>query len=199
MKRPKQEMRWRLTEDADKLTRLERLRTELKPLMANPSYSSGQLQDLPYLSGIINEGLRLHGGVIWRSQRIAPEPLSFHEWIIPPGTPMSSSSYFTHYNEEIFPNPRRFMPERWLENKPEGEESLKKYLICFGRGTRSCMGYNLGNSMLYLTVAGIASKFDFVPFETDDRDVDTERDWSIPQPRPDSKGIRATVVRMISP
>jgi len=69
--------------------------------------------------------------------------------------------------------------------------------------------------MLYLTVAAVATKFDFELFETDDRDVDIERDWSIPQARPgklparckqqsfswlhalilytDSKGIRATV------
>jgi cytochrome P450 len=188
----------RLNQGFNALVRLERLRKELKPVISAPSYSCGQLQELPYLSAVINEGLRLHGGVIWRSQRIAPEPLPFQKWIIPAGTPMSSSSYLTHYDEEIFPSPRIFMPERWLETKVRGEDSLKKYLICFGRGTRSCMGYNLGNSMLYLTVAAVAAKFEFEPFETDDRDVDTERDWSIPQPRPDSKGIRATVVRKIS-
>jgi cytochrome P450 len=108
---------------------------------------------------------------------------------------MSSAAYFTHYNEEIFPNPRRFIPERWLENKDLAEgESLKRYLISSGRGTRSCIGYNLGNTMVYMMVAALAAKFDMVPFETDDRDVDLERDWSIPQARPDSKGVRAMVV-----
>jgi cytochrome P450 len=112
---------------------------------------------------------------------------------------MSSAAYFTHYNEEFFPNPRRFIPERWLESKESsGErESLKRYLISSGRGTRSCIGYNLGNAMVYMMVAAVAAKFDMVPFETDDRDVDLERDWSIPQPRPDSKGVRATVVRKV--
>jgi hypothetical protein len=74
--------------------------------------------------------------------------------------------------------------------------------------------------MLFLTVAAVATKFDFELFQTDDRDVDIERDWSIPQGRPgklptrckstrlwlglrvlildsDSKGVQALVVRKI--
>jgi cytochrome P450 len=174
---------------------MQRLRNEIEPVISRPGYSSNQLQELPYFSAVVSEGLRLHGGVIWRSQRVAHEPLSYQKWTIPAGTPMSSSTYFTHYDERYFPNPRRFVPERWLESKEaRGGESLKKYLACFGKGTRSCLGYNFGNSMLYLTVAAAVAKFDLVPFETDDRDVDIERDWSIPMGRPDTKGVRATVV-----
>jgi cytochrome P450 len=112
---------------------------------------------------------------------------------------MSSAAYFTHYNEEFFPSARRFMPERWLETKTYGKEgeSLKEYLISSGRGTRSCIGYNLGNAMLYLMVAAVTTKLDMEPFETDDRDVDLERDWSIPQARPDSKGVKAMVIRKL--
>jgi cytochrome P450 len=149
------------------------------------SYSCNSLQQMPYLAACINEGLRLHGGVIWRSQRIAHESLVFQEkWEIPAGTPMSSSTYFTHYNEKFFPSPRSFIPERWLDSNGERDDHLKKYLLCFSRGSRSCLGYNLGNSMLFLTVAAVATKFDFELFETDNRDVDIERDWSIPQGRP---------------
>jgi cytochrome P450 len=110
---------------------------------------------------------------------------------------MSSSTYFTHYNETFFPNPRRFIPERWLKTSENGHESVKKYLVCFGKGSRSCLGYNLGTSMLFLTLAAVVTKFDMVPFETDDRDVEIQRDWSIPMGRPDTKGVRAMVFSKI--
>lgn len=156
-------------------------------------YNTSSLEQLPYLSACINEGLRLHGGVIWRSQRLAPEPIVYKDWVIPAGTPLSSSTYFAHYNEKIFPNARGFIPERWLENGGEGND-LKKFLVAFGKGSRMCLGYNMAWPMMYLTLAAVTTQFEMVPFETDDRDVDIERDWSIPVGRPDTRGVRATVI-----
>lgn len=71
---------------SDIFARVKKLRAELEPLVSSPTgYTSGQLQELPYLSGVICEGLRLHGGVIWRSQRISREPLQYKDWVIPGG------------------------------------------------------------------------------------------------------------------
>lgn len=157
--------------------------------------TSAQLQALPYLTAIINEGFRLHSGIVARSQRVAPEPLEFKDWVIPAGTPISSVSYFMHYNETIFPRPREYIPERWLEAKED--RSLQSYMVNFGRGTRSCIGKNLAISMVYLTIATVFWRFDMVPFETDDKDVNLERDWLVPQGRADSKGVKAMVTRKL--
>jgi cytochrome P450 len=90
----------------------------------------------------------------------------------------SSVSYFTHYNETVFSQPREYIPERWLEEK-EGR-SLQSYIVNFGKGARSCIGKNLAISMVYLTIATVFWRLDMVPFETEDRDVDLERDWLVP-------------------
>jgi cytochrome P450 len=71
-------------------TILERLQDELERAIPNPSKSTplAQLEQLPYLTACIQEGLRLSYGVSGRLQRISPEnPLVFNDgkkdWVIP--------------------------------------------------------------------------------------------------------------------
>lgn len=143
----------------------------------------------------------MHSGVAGRSQRVAPEPLRFHQWVIPACTPMSTSSIFIHYDENIYPNAHSFEPERWLLKVPANEggykfnHSLKKYLVAFGHGTRNCLGYNLGYSMLYLNIAAVVSRYDMELFVTGRDDVTFQRDWTIPMQRIGSVGIRATIAK----
>lgn len=48
---------------------------------------------------------------------------------------VSCGSTFVHYNSELFPEPYKFRPERWLENP-----KLENWLVAFSRGPRSCPG-----------------------------------------------------------
>jgi len=41
-------------------------------------------------------------------------------------------------NPEIFPDPSRFDPERWLQG--EKSVNLDKYNVVFGKGPRMCLG-----------------------------------------------------------
>jgi cytochrome P450 len=53
------------------------------------------------------------------------------------------SNVFVHMNPDIFPDPRTFRPERWLEDKIDGSESLDRWLVAFSKGPRSCLGVKL--------------------------------------------------------
>lgn len=175
---------------------LAKARQELSALSppAGEMLSLPQLESLPYLSAIIKEGLRLHGGIVARSQRVAKyETLHCAGFDIPPGTPLSTSSYFMHRNPEIFPQPSRFWPERWLSSKAESGRQLDRYLVAWGKGTRSCVGKNLGQAELYLTLAEIIKRFDLALFETDESDVEIGRDWYVMQPEKHSVGVRVLV------
>jgi len=45
------------------------------------------------------------------------------------------------HDESIFPNSREFIPERWLNNPTTTDGiPLDRFMVSFGRGTRSCMG-----------------------------------------------------------
>ncbi|KAH8705225.1 putative cytochrome P450 [Talaromyces proteolyticus] len=172
-------------------TILRKLRTELESLPAETPMLP-QLEKLPYLTAVICEGLRLNVGVMSRSPRIAHEVIRYKEWSIPSGTPVSESTYFVLQDPEIFPNPEEFIPERWIEAQQSGFR-LDRFLVCFSKGSRACLGINLAYAELYLTLAKIIPRFEFELFETDVTDIKPERDFFVPVARLDSKGVRAKV------
>jgi cytochrome P450 len=45
------------------------------------------------------------------------------------------SGFFIHLDPEIFPEPMKFAPERWID-KP----NLSQYLVPFTKGSRACLG-----------------------------------------------------------
>ena len=177
---------------------MAKLRAELKPTSATASWS--QLEQLPYLSAIIEEANRLSFGVTARLCRKAPEPLTYvspptsltaaKSYTIPPGIPVSIATPFVHLDESIFLDPYAFDPERWLGQ--EGAER-RKYQMAFNKGGRKCLGIELARAEMYLATAAIARRFDMTLFETDVDDVAFLHDYHVALPRLDSKGVRAIV------
>lgn len=80
-----------------------------------------------------------------RLQRVSPEmPLNYYDkrasksWTIPAGTPVSMDALSIHMHQDYFPEPDKFLPERWIENP-----KLERYSFGFSRGSRMCLGYAL--------------------------------------------------------
>ena len=171
----------------------EKLQTEVGDLMAKtgPSPKWQQLEQLPYLTAVITEGLRVGYGVSHRLQRLFPDTaLQYNGYTVPPMTPVSMTSVLLHDNPEFFPDARTFRPERFLE-----QPSLRKYLVPFSRGSRQCAGLNLAYCELYLTLAAVFApgRFKLELFDTDISDVETTHDFLNTSPKLDSKGIRVTI------
>lgn len=185
---------------------MKKLRSELETLSTpNPTWT--ELEKLPYLSAVIEEGNRLSFGVTARMSRISnqnniymPSPyanpvpqesLSIKQrnhWPIPAGTPVSVSTLSAHTNPSVFPNPFVFNPDRWLEN-----ESLKKYQMAFSKGGRKCLGIELANAELYLVVAALVTKFEKLKlYETDENAVSFVGDFQVAMPK-DQRGVRALI------
>ncbi|KAB8269508.1 cytochrome P450 [Aspergillus minisclerotigenes] len=175
-----------------------RLREELRTVLPTPTSSVtwSELEKLPYLTGTVNESLRLGGFLTTRSPRIAPdEPLTYNEYTIPPGvsnspfaqqgtttripqTPVSSSSYFGHKNPNIFPEPEKFSPERWI-SAGRSNDHLFKYITSFSRGSRICAGMNLAFLELYMTLAYFVRRFDVELVDTTVEDMRIVRDMGV--------------------
>ncbi|XP_044721767.1 cytochrome p450 domain-containing protein [Hirsutella rhossiliensis] len=157
------------------------LRTELKQVL--PTLDSRptlpELEKLPYLVGVVNESLRLSYALVGRLPRVAPtESLTYKDYVIPPGTPMSSSSYFIHRDASIFPDPERFDPDRWA-TAVQKEQNCKRYLTSFTRGSRACLGINLAYLELFQTIAHFVRRFDVHLYDTEPEDVRLTRDMTI--------------------
>ncbi|KAJ6145007.1 hypothetical protein N7470_008902 [Penicillium chermesinum] len=119
-----------------------KLREELRNVLPTASSRAAwaDLERLPFLTGVVNEGLRLSYGMIARLARISPsDPLFYGPWVIPAGTPVSQSSYFVHMDPLIFPDPKRFDPERWIRARNDGIH-LGRFIASFNKGSRQCLG-----------------------------------------------------------
>ena len=119
-----------------------RVLAELDQIMPDPAVLPPytQLEQLPTLTAVIKETLRISAPVTNRVQVLDPDhELTYEQWVIPKGTPVSMSIPAIHLDPNIFPNPRIFDPARFMG----GSESVKwanKYYMPFHKGARNCVG-----------------------------------------------------------
>ena len=151
-----------------------------------------ELEKLPYLAATVLETLRISYGVSHRLQRVCPDQaIRYQDYVLPPGTPVSMTAVLIHDNPNIFPQPRTFRPERWLPLETEGAR-LQRYLVPFCRGSRQCLGMNLGVAELYMGLAGVFRRFGGrmkIVDTVKERDVDITHDIFTPTMEKESKGI----------
>ncbi|KAF2835994.1 cytochrome P450 [Patellaria atrata CBS 101060] len=189
--------------------KLVKLKAELAAAFPNPdNISAAVCENLPYLTAVIQEGIRLHPGGLVRMTRVAPHQTMIYsnkkenrEWTIKPGTPVSMTAWTVQMNPDIFPAPKKFEPERWIDNP-----HLDKYLIAFSKGTRICVGFHLAYLELYLVLAGVFRRYDMYDgtgkqsnptlelYDTiRERDIDPVVDHIIPYPAAGSQGLRLVI------
>ncbi|KAK0199458.1 cytochrome P450 [Desarmillaria ectypa] len=130
------------------------------------SYSS--LEKLPYLTGVVKESLRMSIGVPVALPRVLRADMDIDGISVPAGTIVGVGSYFMLMNEDIFPQPETFNPDRWIQTDLP---SLDKYLVPFSKGPRSCLGVNLAWCELYLVFGNLFRKLDMEMYETNSEDL----------------------------
>ena len=121
------------------------LRQEI--LDANPT--DDEIQSLPYLRGVIQEGLRISTANPTRFPRIVPTGgWYFQNRYFPAGVEVSCSSFELHNDPTFFREPYEFRPERWLNVSRE----MNRDYIPFSTGSRRCIAMNLASMELYCAV-----------------------------------------------
>jgi len=91
-------------------------------------------QDTDYLDAVIKETLRLRPvvpGVI----RVLTAPTELNGYELPAGARVAPNIYLTHRRPDVYPEPERFRPERFLDGGPDTYS-----WIPFGGGIRRCLG-----------------------------------------------------------
>jgi cytochrome P450 len=129
------------------------LHDELTAALRGDAPTLDQLNGLPLLDGVVKESLRLLSPVpfIMRSVE-APVELEGHH--LPAGTELVMSFHHLHRMPELYPEPRRFLPERWRTLKPGASE-----YIPFSVGPHICAGWALAMMELKLLVAMFVQRF----------------------------------------
>ncbi|KAM3579467.1 hypothetical protein VKS41_007926 [Umbelopsis sp. WA50703] len=121
-------------------------------------YKEVRKEGLPYLWAVIMEVTRMMPVVPVGMPRICPkggEVIAGR--YIPQGTIVEVPVWSIHYHPDIFEDPYKFRPERWLE---PGADELTKYNIAFSVGPRMCAGKNLAMMEMTLTMAHMFRRYD---------------------------------------
>ncbi|KAJ5091020.1 benzoate 4-monooxygenase cytochrome P450 [Penicillium argentinense] len=172
-----------------------KLQKELDDALPNPYYNPPlkMLEALPFLSAIIREGLRISSVVTSRLPRIAPtEVLTYEGWSIPPGIPVSMSTYLIHNDPVIFPEPSKFQPERWMPDS--NGACLYNGPMPFSKGSQACLGPSMTYCWCYLALATMFRRYDMILFETSEENVKTMRDCFNAQTKPGYDRIQIKVL-----
>ncbi len=90
---------------------------------------------LPYLNAVCQETLRLYPIAINAFPRLVKQPMTIAGYAVEPGTIIFPSIYLAHHRAALYPEPKQFKPERFLERQYSPYEYLP-----FGGGDRRCIG-----------------------------------------------------------
>ncbi|MCJ1386378.1 hypothetical protein MMC17_009504 [Xylographa soralifera] len=131
----------------------------LQEICSQTKDATVDLQALPYLRGVIKEGLRLGMANPTRFTRVVPAGgLRVGDIHLPSGTIVGCAPYILHHDPEMFPDPFSFRPERWLEDGKDnglGRLDMERCMMPFGVGLRGCIGKNLAQQQIYESVVAV--------------------------------------------
>ena len=133
----------------------ERLLEELDTLGESPDPMS--IVALPYLSAVCNEALRIYPTQVVTFPRLVESPIEVMGYELSPGTVVTGCIYLTHQRQDLYPQPKQFKPERFLERQYSPYEFLP-----FGGGARRCPGEALALFEMKLVLATILSRYQLV-------------------------------------
>jgi cytochrome P450 len=115
---------------------------------------TAELQDdgEEYLEAVVTEALRLRP-VIAQVSRRTTAPLELDGYVIPAGTLLAPSIYLVHRRADVYPEPRSFKPERFLDDAPQTYTWLP-----FGGGVRRCVGASFAMSEIKVVLRTILAR-----------------------------------------
>lgn len=155
-----------------------RILEEVDEFFSEPEIDEqGLLKRLPNLNGAIMETMRLYPIAVAQI-RTANKDFVFQGHQFTEGEMIYIATCVSHWDDELFPNAYEFDIDRY--NKERAEHKQKGAYTVYGRGHHTCLGKNLAEIQLALSMARIFYKLD-LSLETPDYVLKTK---TAPTPGP---------------
>lgn len=120
----------------------------------SPEYET--LMKLPTLDMYFSEVMRMYPPST-RTNRKAMREMTINGYKIPKGVEVTVPIYSMHYDPELWPNPEKFDPYRFL---PENQKKRNPYsYMPFGHGPRSCIGMRLAQLETKMAIVRLLQTF----------------------------------------
>ncbi|THU91654.1 cytochrome P450 [Dendrothele bispora CBS 962.96] len=118
------------------------------------------MDQMPYLQAVVKESLRVKPPVTMVPYKtLKAFPISDH-YTVPANSMVIPSFFNSLHDPEVFPNPDKFEPERWLDENSLANANPKNYLV-WGSGPHRCIGVEYATMNIAIVLANAAVMFDW--------------------------------------
>ena len=136
---------------------LEKVQAEADALYAKDTITEADIRGLDYIQGCLKEAMRIWPIAV-AQMRTTNHDLEFEGHVIPKDELIFIGTSVPHFMEEYFPDPFKFDPERFND---ERREHMKPGVYApFGRGPHSCLGQNLAEVLMGVIMARVFYRLD---------------------------------------
>ncbi len=143
---------WALRWVLDSPSLVSRLQADLENEGALPNLSPDRIARAPLLDAVVRETLRLQP-VVPMVGRVLQKPAQIGGYDLEVGTPVLASIYLVQRRADLYPDPTRFDPDRFLRRKYGPNEWLP-----FGGGIRRCIGMAFALYEMKMVLATILAR-----------------------------------------
>src|SRR5215475_503364 len=137
------------------LERNPAIRHEVRDELAATAADGSDAEDVPLLEAACKEALRISPPAMVAGHRVLGEDLDLLDQRMPKGTRLTPSIYLVHRRPDIYPDPHRFDPGRFMGIRRPAQEYLP-----FGGGIRRCLGADLASVELRMVTAAVLRRAD---------------------------------------
>ncbi|XP_074029294.1 cytochrome P450 enzyme phantom [Leptinotarsa decemlineata] len=153
-------LRWYLMYLAKNKSIQENIRSEINDVLQGRPPTLEDMPHLPLLEASICEAQRIRPVVPVGIPHGTMAELVIEGYRIPKGTMIVPLQWAMHMNEEVWNDPEKFDPYRFLDD--EGKVVKNAHFMPFQIGKRMCVGDELARMILFLFVTTIIQNFSFV-------------------------------------
>ena len=116
--------------------------------------ASAQPSDDAYLDAVVRESLRIRPVIAGIGRVVRERPFALGRYEVPVGIEINPSIRTIHRRADLFTQPRRFLPERFLGADPPDTYTW----VPFGGGTRRCLGASFAQTEMRVVISRVLAR-----------------------------------------